>query len=275
MLWYSWTETAVLEESLFLWTFQLPSSVYPGQSVTVVVCYSIKRETANVTITRRMERPADDIFLLNDLGPMQSPVSRHLFLGHSSATPTSSSFGSNNNTVKTAVKTVSPKPKPTVNNENVFGNSASPLVPMKRKRGRPPKNKSLVVEEQDVLPTAPSPPVVPPASTIVTNSNSTVSSNTPTNNINSPKIITLTDWSLATVPNSAKLTGVPVEVRSLWVVLVGRRADMVEAWHSSIVTERILGNHIKTGSGRSLYILESPMNIIEMQANGTSSLSLY
>lgn len=83
--------------------------------------------------------------------------------------------------------------------------------------------------------------------------------------------IILLDWSLAIVPNSTKLTGIPLERLARWIVLVGRRPDMSgEAWHSSIVTERITSGQICTGSGRSLYVLEGPMGVEDMREHGFS-----
>lgn len=98
----------------------------------------------------------------------------------------------------------------------------------------------------------------------------TVNPNTSTSD--KPKVIELTDWSLATVPNSPKLTGVPVDEQQFWVVLVGRRPDMAEAWHSSIVTERLAADSIKTGSGRSVYLLRGPINQKDMYDSGTPPL---
>lgn len=66
----------------------------------------------------------------------------------------------------------------------------------------------------------------------------------------SNSVIDLTHWSLVIVPNNPSVTGYERSVTSEWVVLVGKRTDMVEMWHSSLITGRQAACEITTGSGR-------------------------
>ena len=262
--------------------------------------------TTNKKKNKKMERPADDIFLFRDLSIVQSPASKHLFLGRSSdvtppspsvlpvkASPlssaaphitkqsksadlgnTSSSLLSDENTVSNANEQQAAEPKHKAEQEQ-----ETQEQPVKRKRGRPPKVKRPAVvetakvavehKEEKALDQGNQHKEKQQDHELIEDKQDDKKKETTVEN---PKIITLIDWSLGIVPNSPKMTGVSMEEQALWVVLSGRRLESGETWHSSIITERILHNHIKTGSGRSLYVLEGPMNGEEMQSSGTKIL---
>jgi hypothetical protein len=79
--------------------------------------------------------------------------------------------------------------------------------------------------------------------------------------------ITLSNWSLVIVPNNSMVTKLEKSLVEDWIVLVGRRNDMTEMWHSSLVTGRLANRSITTGSGR-LYHLEGPLDSLALMEMG-------
>lgn len=76
------------------------------------------------------------------------------------------------------------------------------------------------------------------------------------------------EWSFGIAPNTPRVTGIAKEVSSEWIVLVGRRPDTTELWHSSIVTGRLTANQIATGSGRVYLLKEGSMDSQRMAEHG-------
>lgn len=81
--------------------------------------------------------------------------------------------------------------------------------------------------------------------------------------------ISLSRWSLVVVPNNPGITRLDRSVTEDWIVLVGRRPDMAEMWHSSLITGRISEREITTGSGR-IYSLEGPADELALIEAGFS-----
>lgn len=81
--------------------------------------------------------------------------------------------------------------------------------------------------------------------------------------------ICLSRWSLVVVPNNPGITRLDRSVTEDWIVLVGRRPDMAEMWHSSLITGRISEREITTGSGR-VYSLEGPADELALIEAGFS-----
>ncbi|PJF19789.1 hypothetical protein PSACC_00435 [Paramicrosporidium saccamoebae] len=79
--------------------------------------------------------------------------------------------------------------------------------------------------------------------------------------------ITLLKWSMVVVPNNPNVTKLEKLVTENWIVLVGRRSDMTELWHSSLITNRLSNREITTGSGR-IYKLEGPCDDLAMIESG-------
>ena len=81
--------------------------------------------------------------------------------------------------------------------------------------------------------------------------------------------VKLANWCFAMVPNNSKFTKVSREETNDWIVLVGKRPDIEDLWHSSIVTERIDATQISTGSGK-LYQLTTEADELGMMDHGFS-----
>lgn len=80
--------------------------------------------------------------------------------------------------------------------------------------------------------------------------------------------VPFTEWSFGIAPNAPRVTGIAKEQSSEWIVLVGRRPDTSELWHSSIVTGRISASRIETGSGRVYVLEDSSMDSLRMSEHG-------
>lgn len=81
--------------------------------------------------------------------------------------------------------------------------------------------------------------------------------------------ICLSHWSLVVVPNNPNVTKLEKSVTEDWVVLVGKRNDMSEMWHSSLITGRLSNREVTTGSGR-IYRLEGPADELALIEAGFS-----
>lgn len=81
--------------------------------------------------------------------------------------------------------------------------------------------------------------------------------------------IFLSNWSLVVVPNNPSVTKLDKTVTEDWVVLVGKRNDMSEMWHSSLITGRLSSREVSTGSGR-IYRLEGPADELALIEAGFS-----
>lgn len=80
--------------------------------------------------------------------------------------------------------------------------------------------------------------------------------------------IVLSQWSMVMVPNNPETTKISAACRD-WIVLVGRREDIAEMWHSSLITSRLSGREITTGSGR-VYRLKGPLDEPSLAEHGFS-----
>lgn len=81
--------------------------------------------------------------------------------------------------------------------------------------------------------------------------------------------IVLSSWSLVVVPNNPNVTKIEKSVTDEWIVLVGKRSDMSEMWHSSLITGRHSQREITTGSGR-VYRLDGPADELALIEAGFS-----
>ena len=80
--------------------------------------------------------------------------------------------------------------------------------------------------------------------------------------------VVLSEWSFGIAPNTPKVTNVSKIQSAEWIVLVGRRPDTAELWHSSIVASRITPSHIETGSGSAYVLKEGSMDSHRMAEHG-------
>ena len=80
--------------------------------------------------------------------------------------------------------------------------------------------------------------------------------------------VVFSEWSFGIAPNTPRVTNVSKEDSQEWIVLVGRRPDTAELWHSSIVTRRLAHNRIETGSGRVYVLHDGSMDSQRMADHG-------
>lgn len=85
--------------------------------------------------------------------------------------------------------------------------------------------------------------------------------------------IALSQWSIVMVPNNPETTKVDASCKD-WIVLVGRRQDISEMWHSSLIASRLSDREITTGSGR-VYRLEGPLDEPSLLDHGFSTDIAY
>ena len=80
--------------------------------------------------------------------------------------------------------------------------------------------------------------------------------------------VPFTEWSFGIAPNTPRVTHIPREVAPDWIVLVGRRPDATELWHSSIVTGKLSPHLIETGSGKVYCLTDGSMDSQRMAEHG-------
>lgn len=78
--------------------------------------------------------------------------------------------------------------------------------------------------------------------------------------------IALSKWSLVVVSNNSSVTKLERSVTEDWIVLVGKRSDMQEMWHSSLITNRLSEREITTGSGRIYRLVGSCDDLAMIEA---------
>lgn len=94
---------------------------------------------------------------------------------------------------------------------------------------------------------------------VVESTNVTMSSQLTTTSKKVDEAIILSNWSMLIVPNNPSVTRIDKNITEYWIILIGRRSDMSDMWHSSLISNRLSKREVTTGSGR-VYRLEGPID---------------